>query len=204
MARIGVLGLQGGVSEHIQALSSLPEVEAEIVLRADSLLSLDGIILPGGESTAIGKLLTDFGLTEPLGKMIREGFPVWGTCAGMILLACHIENDTRKHLAVMDITVSRNIYGKQIDSFSTEDVIPCIGGKPFPLVFIRAPGILSIGPNVEALAYHEGNIVACREYNMLATAFHPELTEDRRFHLFFLEKIVRPYMQTARNKEGKK
>ncbi|MCX7024132.1 MAG: pyridoxal 5'-phosphate synthase glutaminase subunit PdxT [Spirochaetes bacterium] len=190
--RIGVLGLQGGVAEHLAALAALPGVEAETLLRADQLGGMDGVILPGGESTTIGKLLADFGLASPLRDLILSGLPVWGTCAGMILLAKGIENDARRHLAVMDIVVSRNAYGPQSESFAASGDISCIEGGPFPLVFIRAPRIVTVGSGVEPLAFHGGHIVACRERNMLATAFHPELTDDRRFHGFFVDAFVRP------------
>jgi pyridoxal 5'-phosphate synthase pdxT subunit len=158
---------------------------------------LDGIILPGGESTTIGKLLVDFEILEPLRDKILSGFPVWGTCAGMILLAKDIGNDERRHLSVMDISVSRNAYGPQIDSFMTSERIGCLGEEPFPLIFIRAPIIEKMGESVEVLATHKDAVIACRQGNMLATSFHPELTDDVRFHQFFVESFVRAQGVTA-------
>ncbi len=182
---IGVLALQGGYAEHLAALSRVGQVRAVQVRTAIDLDSVDAMILPGGESSAIGRLLDVFGLMEPLRKRIAAGMPVWGTCAGMILLASGIDNDERRHLGLMDIGVTRNAYGGQLDSFVASAVVQELGADPFPLVFIRAPLITRMGKGVRALARLEGRPVSCIEKTMIATSFHPELTADGRFHEWF-------------------
>lgn len=189
MLTIGVLALQGAVAEHLERLQALPQVQAVQVKTVADLNSIDGLILPGGESTTIGKLLREFEMTEPLTAKIKAGFPVWGTCAGMILLAKSIVGQPDSHLEVMDITVQRNGYGSQLDSFSTDMLLPDISDTPIPLVFIRAPYVESAGPNVKVLAKIDDKIVAVEQANMLATAFHPELTSDLTFHKYFLKKV---------------
>lgn len=184
--KIGVLSLQGGVIEHINHIKALGEMAVE-VKSADDITDLDGIILPGGESTTMGKLLRERNMMEPLKNKIINGLPVWGTCAGMILLARGIDNDTRQHLEVMDIKVRRNAYGSQLDSFIKTECIRKVSNKSIPLVFIRAPYIVETGENVDILHRIDGNIVAARQENMLATSFHPELSEDLTFHSYFLE-----------------
>ncbi|WP_160677332.1 pyridoxal 5'-phosphate synthase glutaminase subunit PdxT [Clostridium sp. C8-1-8] len=183
--RIGVLALQGGVAEHINHLIKL-NCEAVEVRKKEELEGLDGIILPGGESTTIGKLLRKIGIYDTLRHKILEGLPVWGTCAGMILLAKDIDNDNVSHLATMDITVRRNAYGSQIDSFLAEEAIEGISSEKIPLVFIRAPFITSVGDKVEILAKIEDKVVAARQENMLVTSFHPELTDNLEFHRYFV------------------
>jgi 5'-phosphate synthase pdxT subunit len=183
--KLGVLALQGSVIEHINALSKIPRVEACEVRTLDELNSVDGIIIPGGESTTMGKLLRDFGLLEPLKKKIKEGMPVWGTCAGLILLANKISDDENVHLGVMDIRVRRNAYGGQLDSFVTEKVIPQIADNDLKLVFIRAPWVEEVGRDVEVLSEHDGKIIAVRQGNMMGTSFHPELTAGLEFHKYF-------------------
>ncbi len=196
--RIGVLALQGGVAEHLRALRSFDAreraaggegSEAVAVKTAGDLSGLDGIILPGGESSAVGKLLAESGLGDRLRALISGGLPAWGTCMGAILLAKDIENDERRHLALMDIRVTRNAYGSQLDSFveaaELEPPLPA-GGKPFPMVFIRAPVIESVGPSVTVAARVRGRIAACVQGSMMATTFHPELGDDDRFHAFFV------------------
>ena len=153
--------------------------------------SLDGLILPGGESTAMGKLLDYFQLLEPLQAKIQSGFPVWGTCAGMILLAKEISGQENSYFAAMDIRVCRNGYGSQLDSFQAEIELPEIAAEKIPLVFIRAPYIEAAGPEVQVLAEVDGRIVAAREAQMLVTSFHPELTADLSFHRYFAENFVR-------------
>lgn len=187
--RIGVLALQGGIEEHLAALAALPGVTAERFVDSRKLDAFDGVVLPGGESTTMGKLLVDFGLLEPLRARIAAGMPVWGTCAGAILLAKGIDNDGRRHLQAMDITVSRNAYGRQVASFVATGEVA--GIPDFPMVFVRAPVIISKGPDVATLAVHRGSIVAARERNMVVTTFHPELTDDRRFHAWFVDAVVR-------------
>lgn len=182
--KIGILGFQGAILEHRQHLENLGHEVLE-VRYPEQLEELDGIILPGGESTTMGKLLVRTGMLEPLRLKIKEGLPVWGTCAGMILLAKELENDPVKHLAVMDICVKRNAYGTQIDSFDTKAEIPEVASQAVPLVFIRAPYVTKVGENVEILCRIDGHIVAAREGNMLVTSFHPELTDDSSFHRYF-------------------
>jgi pyridoxal 5'-phosphate synthase pdxT subunit len=186
MARIGVLALQGSVAEHMHKLQELHNVEAVAVKTTGDMRTVDGIILPGGESTAIGKLLNEFGLHALLKRRIEDGFPAWGTCAGLILLAKEIDGES-PHLAAMDIRVRRNAYGTQVDSFTTESVIPAVSRGPIDLVFIRAPWIEEAKSGVEVLCALDGHIVAARQGNMLATSFHPELTRDPRFHNYFLQ-----------------
>lgn len=182
--KIGILGFQGAVIEHQRHIEKIGH-EAIIVRYPEQLAELDGMILPGGESTTIGKLLNRTGMMEPLRERIREGLPVWGTCAGMILLAKELENDPVRHLAVMDITVKRNAYGTQIDSFDVNVEIPEVSIGEIPLVFIRAPYITSVGEGVKVISRIDGHIVAARENNMLVTSFHPELTDCSAFHRYF-------------------
>lgn len=187
---IGVLAFQGGVIEHINQIRALGYTATE-VKKEEDLNNIDGIILPGGESTTIGKLLRVTGLLEPLRDKIRNGLPTWGTCAGMILLANKIENENTRHLAVMDIEVRRNAFGTQIDSFKTKEVIKKISDNEIELVFIRAPYILKVGNNVEVLCELDNNIVAAKQNNILATSFHPELTDDLSVMKYFIEEMVR-------------
>lgn len=187
---IGILGMQGAIAEHQEILLQIPHTKNRIVKTAKDLDCIDGLILPGGESTAIGKLLDYFSLKEILRQKIISGLPVFGTCAGLILLAKNIENQTNTHLATMDITVKRNGYGSQLDSFSTNLLIPTIDkNMPIPLVFIRAPYITKTDKDVQILATLDNKIIAARQKNMLVTAFHPELTNDLRFHQYFLSMI---------------
>ena len=187
--KVGVLNLQGAVSEHLDKLSKIEDVIPSAVKYKEEIEQIDGLIIPGGESTAIGKLLIDFDLIDILKDRISNGMPVWGTCAGMILLAKDIINDGRRHLSVMDIAVQRNGYGRQLDSFTTNAVIPAVSDSSIPLVFIRAPYVVHAAPQVEVLLIIDGTIVACRQQNMLATSFHPELTDDISFHMYFCDMI---------------
>lgn len=187
---IGILGMQGAIAEHQEILLQIPHTKTRIVKTAKDLDCIDGLILPGGESTAIGKLLDYFSLKEILRQKIISGLPVFGTCAGLILLAKNIENETNTHLATMDITVKRNGYGSQLDSFSTNLLIPTIDkNMPIPLVFIRAPYITKTDKDVKILATLDNKIIAARQKNMLVSSFHPELTCDLRFHQYFLSMI---------------
>lgn len=187
---IGILGMQGAIAEHQEILLQIPHTKTRIVKTAKDLDCIDGLILPGGESTAIGKLLDYFSLKEILRQKIISGLPVFGTCAGLILLAKNIENQTNTHLATMDITVKRNGYGSQLDSFSTNLLIPTIDkNMPIPLVFIRAPYITKTDKDVQILATLDNKIIAARQKNMLVSSFHPELTCDLRFHQYFLSII---------------
>lgn len=184
--KIGVLSIQGGVREHINHVKALGSDAVEIK-KLEDLQGIDGLILPGGESTAIGKILRERNLLNPLREKIISGLPVWGTCAGMILLAKEIDSEDITHLSVMDIKVRRNAYGRQIDSFEAEAAIEGITQEPIPLVFIRAPYIVGVGDKVKILHKLNGNIVAAVQDNILVTSFHPELTNDLKFHKYFLE-----------------
>jgi len=193
--RIGVLALQGAFIEHMAMLGSLG-VEAIEVRLPGELKDVDGLIIPGGESTTIGKLAVSYGLLDPLRRLGRQGWPMWGTCAGMIMLARDI-GAKQPLLELMDISVRRNAFGRQVDSFETELSVPALGridpehaSQPFKAVFIRAPRIERAGPDVEILArLDDGTIVAAQEGNLLATAFHPELGSDSRFHRYFLAMV---------------
>lgn len=188
--KIGVLAIQGAIQEHVDMLMKL-EAEVILVKTKEDLEGLDGLILPGGESTAIGKLLRDYDMLQPIIDKAREGMQLWGTCAGMILLAKNIDGQNDCHLGLMDINVVRNGYGSQLDSFVKSYSIPEVYDKEIPLVFIRAPYIQSVWDGVRVLAKVDGRIVAAEQENMLATSFHPELTEDLSFHRYFVEKVVR-------------
>lgn len=185
MVTIGVLDLQGAVIEHVNKINEIDGATALRVKNVEDLECIQGIILPGGESTAIGKLLVELNIMEPLRKKILSGMPVWGTCAGMILLAKKILDCNYVHLGLMDIVVKRNAYGSQLDSFITEDIVKGVSDKKIPLVFIRAPYVESVGEEVEVLCTIDNNIVACREKNMLVTSFHPELSNDLSMHRCF-------------------
>ena len=189
MIKVGVLAVQGAVAEHLELLNQIPDVCAQEVKYLDELNEIDGLIIPGGESTAIGRLLRDFNLLQPLKERILNGMPVWGTCAGMILLAKSLENDPTVHLGVMDITVERNAYGRQLGSFTTEVEIEKISSNKIPLVFIRAPYVTQVKSDVDILLEVNNHIVACQQKQMLATSFHPELTKDTSFHRYFINMI---------------
>lgn len=186
---IGVLCVQGAFAEHMAMFEQLDVSTFEIRQRSDLPDSFDGIILPGGESTVMGKLLRELGLYEPIREMIRSGLPAFGTCAGLLLLAKHMENDDRSHFALMDITARRNAYGRQLGSFRTTADIKGIG--PYPMVFIRAPYITQVGPQAQELARVDGKIVAAQQDHMLVTAFHPELSQDLAVHRYFIENICK-------------
>jgi 5'-phosphate synthase pdxT subunit len=192
MTTIGVLALQGAFIEHVHALERLGVTAREVRLPRD-LDGLDGLIMPGGESTTIGKLMVQYDLDEPIRERARAGFPIWGTCAGMILLAKDIGGLRQPLIGVMDIVVERNAFGRQLDSFEADLAIPVIGAEPFPTVFIRAPLIHAVHGDVVVLAtLADGRIVAARQGNLLATSFHPELTSDDRLHRYFVDEIVVP------------
>jgi 5'-phosphate synthase pdxT subunit len=191
-SKYGILALQGGFVEHEQALRRL-SVETMQVRLPEQLRGLDGLIIPGGESTTIRKLARAYGLVEPLRHLAMDGMPVWGTCAGMILLAKDIGQE-QPLIGVMDIVVERNAFGRQVDSFEVDLAVSELDevsteaerGRPFRAVFIRAPAIQSVGSGVQPLAcLSDGTIVAARQGKLLVTAFHPELSEDLRFHRYF-------------------
>ena len=190
MTKIGILALQGAFAEHEQVLKVLGVETVQIRNRQDweAHADLDGLILPGGESTVMGKLLHDLDLFDLIKAKIEKDLPVFGTCAGLILLAKTIVGDQTKHLASMDISVARNAYGRQLGSFVTNADFKGIG--EIPMVFIRGPIIETVGPEVEVLSQVKGAIVAAKEKNMLVTSFHPELTGDTRVHAYFLEMVA--------------
>lgn len=192
MVKIGVLALQGDFQEHVAVLRRLGADAVEVRLPYE-LEGLDGLIIPGGESTTLGKLAADYGLIEPL-RAFGRARPTWGTCAGMIFMAKDVGR-AQPTLGLMDIAVDRNAFGRQVHSFEVDLDIPALArnevrARPFRAVFIRAPAIRNVGPGVEVLAWLEdGTPVAARQGHLLATAFHPELTGDDRFHRYFLEFI---------------
>ena len=191
MVKLGVLALQGDVREHMRALEDAGATPVE-VRYTDELQSVDGLVVPGGESTTIGKLLDRFGLLEALRTRAEEGMPLYGTCAGAILMARTVvgREDAPLRLGVMDMSVRRNAYGRQVDSFETDLVIEGLDGG-FRAVFIRAPVIEEVGPQVEVLATHRGVPVLVREGPLLASTFHPEMTGDNRVHELFVEQVKR-------------
>ena len=187
--KIGVLALQGAFVEHIAILHQL-KVQALPVRLPKELNGLDGLVIPGGETTSIGKLMLDYNLMSGIRELAKNGLPVFGTCAGMILLANKTSDLEIKPLGLMDIKVRRNAFGRQRESFETELSIPVLGEKPFLGVFIRAPVIEQANSNVEIIArLADGTGVAARQGKLLACAFHPELTSDPRFHRYFLDMV---------------
>jgi 5'-phosphate synthase pdxT subunit len=186
---LGILGIQGDFGAHKSMAESLG-VKTLIVRTPEDFEKIDGLVIPGGETTAITKLLSRYNLIKPVKKFHREGKPIFGTCAGMVLLAKKIDNHLEQFsFGFMDISVKRNAYGRQIDSFEEDIVIPALGKKPFHGVFIRAPKISKIGKNVESMAKHGSDHILVREGNVLAGSFHPELTEDVRIYEYFLEMV---------------
>ncbi len=185
--KIGVLALQGAFIEHEKMLEKLGADCIELRQAEDLKADIDGLVLPGGESTVQGKLLRDLGMFQTLKEKIQQGMPVLATCAGMILLSEQIENDDLKHFATLPVCVKRNAYGRQLGSFRTESEVKGIG--TVPMTFIRAPYIESAKPEVEILSVVDGNIVAVKYGNQLALSFHPELDEDTRIHQYFLDMI---------------
>ncbi len=185
--QIAVLALQGAFIEHEHMLSALGVDSFEIRQLRDIQRPFDGLIIPGGESTVQGKLLRELGLFEPIRQAISTGLPVFGTCAGLLLLAKEIANDSRVHLATMDICAVRNAYGRQLGSFDTQAAFAGIG--VIPMTFIRAPYIGSVWDDTQVLAEVDDKIVAARQGNQLATAFHPELTRDLRVHEYFVRMV---------------
>ncbi|MDR3189434.1 MAG: pyridoxal 5'-phosphate synthase glutaminase subunit PdxT [Prevotellaceae bacterium] len=185
MTKVGILALQGAVREHRNMLHRLG-VETVDVLNPQDLDGISGLILPGGESTTVGKLLIRYGLLTPIAEAGRAGLPIFGTCTGLILLAKHINHSRQPSLGLMNACVERNAFGRQLASFEADMPIPALGGKPFHTIFIRAPYIEKVGEEVTVLLRHEGKILFARQGNLLAAAFHPELTDDTRIHEYFL------------------
>jgi 5'-phosphate synthase pdxT subunit len=185
---VGVLALQGAFIEHEHTLRELGANPVEVRL-PEHLHGLDALIIPGGESTTIGKLATEYRLLEPL-RAFAQQKPVWGTCAGLIMLAKDIGR-AQPLIGVMDIKVNRNAFGRQVDSFETDLTVPELGPQPFHAVFIRAPLVMGVGEGVYILSrLEDGGIVAVRQGHWLGTAFHPELTPDARFHRYFLREVA--------------
>lgn len=188
--RIGVLAVQGAVREHVAAIREVGAEAVEVRLPRD-LVDLDALILPGGESTTMRRLIDAYGLREPIASLARAGAPMLGTCAGMILLAERIDDGDEPLVGLLDIAVRRNGYGRQLDSFEADLDAPSLGDEPLHGVFIRAPMVTDVGPGAEVLARDpDGTPVAVRQGRVLATAFHPELTGDRRIHRLLAELIA--------------
>ncbi len=194
MITVGILALQGDFLEHEAVLSRLG-VNAIQVRKSENLHDLDGFIVPGGESTTVCRLMQEYQLYKPLRRVLSSGLPTWGTCAGMIVLAQHVDSLEYPTLETLDITVERNGYGRQVNSFESDIPIPILGELPFHAIFIRAPVVRKVGADVEILATLSttngggGSPVALRQGNLLATTFHPELTEDSRLHRYFLGMV---------------
>ena len=188
MRKIGVLALQGASRRHAEALATLGASPVE-VRTPDDLAGVEGIVLPGGESTTISKLLDLSGLFDPLAERLADGMPAFGTCAGMILLSARILDGRpdQRSFGVLDVDVRRNAFGRQVDSFEAELAVDGLAGGDFPAVFIRAPAIERVGERVDVLARVDGHAVLCRQGPVLAAAFHPELSDDLRLHRYFLE-----------------
>ncbi len=183
---IGVLALQGDFAEHIEILRNLGTNTSE-VRQPEQLEQLDGLIIPGGESTTIGRLLHQWQLLEPMRRRAQDGMAVWGTCAGAILLAKRAPDLDCEGLCLMDIAIERNAFGRQVDSFEADLSVQALGAEPYRGVFIRAPIFSEVGAKATTLAsLANGTVVAAQEEKLLATAFHPELTDDTRFHQYFL------------------
>lgn len=185
--KIGILAMQGAYKEHIKILKDL-NVDTVEIRNGDNLVDIDGLIIPGGESTTIGKLLKSLDIHDYLKEKINNKMPVWGTCAGMIILAKSIENQENTYLSSMDIEVKRNAYGRQLGSFNIKSQMKDVGDD-IDMVFIRAPYINKVGKDVEILSVVDEKIVAARQSNVLVTSFHPELTKDFRVHKYFINMI---------------
>lgn len=195
--RIGVLALQGAVREHVDAIRDVGAEPVEVRLPRD-LVDLDALILPGGESTTMRRLIDEYGLREPIAALARGGAPMLGTCAGMILLADRIADGDEPMFRALDLEVRRNGYGRQLDSFEADLDAPALGEDPLHAVFIRAPQVVDVGPAAEVLARDpDGRPVAVRQGRVIATAFHPELTGDRRLHRLLVDLIGSEAGRTA-------
>ena len=196
--KIGVLSLQGDVREHARSLSDCG-VHSSLVRRPSELETVDALVIPGGESTTISKLARIFNIFEPIQERINDGMPVYGSCAGMILLADRVEDAIvgQESFGGLDVTVRRNAFGRQVDSFETDLTFKGITQPPIRAVFIRAPWVEKTGPSVEVLAEVNGHAVAVRSNHLFATSFHPELTGDNRIHKFFIEEVCEPALKSA-------
>jgi 5'-phosphate synthase pdxT subunit len=195
MVKIGVLALQGAVREHVNSIEACG-AEAVLVKRAEDLAGIDGLILPGGESTTMRRLLDLYGMMEPLRAFAKDGHPMFGTCAGLILLANSLVGYEQPHLGVMDVKVERNSFGRQVDSFEANLSIKGVA-ENFPAVFIRAPHITEVGPETDVLCEHNGRIVMAQKGQFLGCSFHPELTDDHRVTAYFVKLVENFTKQTA-------
>ncbi len=197
--KVGVLALQGDVAEHVQALRQCGAEPVEVRDEA-TLRQVDGLILPGGESTTIGRLLDRYQLLEPLRELGRAGLPIYGTCAGLILLARDVQDGVpgQPTLGLLDVTAVRNAYGRQVESFEADVAMPKVDEKPFPAIFIRAPAVARMGSQAEVLGTLGDRVVALRQGPVLATSFHPELSGDPRMHRYFLRMIEEARAARAR------
>lgn len=186
--RIGILAIQGDVREHDRHLQ---EAGAKTVLvrRPDHLEGIEGLVIPGGESTTIGLLMQEYGLINPIRELASQGMPIYGTCAGLILLAQEVVGPSPARLGLMDIVADRNAYGRQVASFEAEVRIPALGEDPFPAVFIRAPKIVRWGSAVTPLAFYQDEVVMAEQGPLLVSSFHPEMSGDTRIHRYFMEKV---------------
>lgn len=185
--KVGVLALQGAVAEHIRSIT-LAGAEGVPIKKVEQLDNIDGLIIPGGESTTIGKLMRKYDFMDAIRQFSAQGKPIFGTCAGLIVLAERIQGDEEAHLKLMDITVARNAFGRQRESFETD--LPVKGiEEPVRAVFIRAPLILEVGAGVEVLSTYKDEIVTARQGHLLAASYHPELTDDYRLHQYFVEMV---------------
>ncbi|RAP17531.1 hypothetical protein C2W59_02390 [Bacillus pumilus] len=187
MLTIGVLGLQGAVREHIQSIEACA-AEGKIIKRAEEIASVDGLIIPGGESTTMRRLMDTYQFIEPIKAFAAEGKPIFGTCAGLIMLAKHIEDRDDAHLGLLNVSVARNSFGRQVDSFEADLEVKGLDA-PFTGVFIRAPHIISADESVDIMAEYDGRIVMAKENNILGCSFHPELTDDHRLTQLFVEMV---------------
>ena len=187
MEKVGVLAIQGDFAEHCKILRDLG-VQAPEIRLPDQLDDVDGLVIPGGESTTITKLMDIYGLVDPIKRFVQSGRPLWGTCAGMIVSSRNVIGDVLVPMDLIDLDVRRNAFGSQIDSFEADLPVPILGDPPFHAVFIRAPWIERMGPSVELISrLRDGTPVAARQENVLVTSFHPELTNDTRFHNLFIQ-----------------
>ncbi|MDR3267731.1 MAG: pyridoxal 5'-phosphate synthase glutaminase subunit PdxT [Tannerella sp.] len=186
--KIGILALQGAVREHRNLLHRLG-VETVDVLAPQDLNGIKGLILPGGESTTVGKLLVRYELLEPIAALGRKGLPIFGTCTGLILLSKHINNSDQYRLGLMDTYVERNAFGRQLASFEADMSVPALGAAPFHTIFIRAPYISRVDAGVSVRLSYQDKILFAEQDNFLAVAFHPELTDDTRVHEYFIRKL---------------
>ena len=198
--KIGVLALQGAVAEHIRSLKRAG-AEAVAVKRVEQLEELHGLVIPGGESTTIGKLMRKYGFIEAIRRFAADGKPVFGTCAGLIVLAKRIEGGEEPHLGLMDMTVVRNAFGRQRESFETDLEVAGLD-RPLRAVFIRAPLIKEVGPGVEVLSVYNDEIVAARQNRLLACSFHPELTDDSALHAYFVAMAEEAAAEKSVNQRG--